>query len=80
MEAPFRKSQGCSGSLLCQRPPLYREGQAPPLRLARPPLPPFFVSADSKGLNISCKWFRMNTCGDFVEVFILKGLWGQKNR
>ena len=79
MEAPFRKSQGCSGSL--PAPPSVPGGASPsPTAGTTTPLPPFFVSADSKGLNISCKWFRMNTCGDFVEVFILKGLWGQKNR
>jgi hypothetical protein len=44
------------------------------------PLPLFFVSADSKGLNVSRKLFRMNTCGDSLQVFILKGLRGQKNR
>ena len=44
------------------------------------PLPPFFVNADSKGLKASRKPFRMNTCGGFMEVFILKGLRGKKNR
>jgi len=44
------------------------------------PPPPFSVSADSKGLSVSCKSFKMNTCGNFLEVFILKGLRGQKDR
>ena len=44
------------------------------------PPPPFFVSADSKGLNIFRKPFKMNTCGNFLEVFILKELRGRKNR
>jgi len=38
------------------------------------PRPPFFVSAHSKGLSILRKSFKMSTCGDFLEVFILKGL------
>ncbi len=42
--------------------------------------PPFFVRVDSKGLNTFRKLFRMNTCGNFLGVFILKGLRGQKNR
>jgi hypothetical protein len=45
-----------------------------------PPLPPFFVNADSKRLSASCKSFQMNTCGHSAEVLILKGLRGQKNR
>ena len=44
------------------------------------PPPPFFVNADSKGFNVHRKPFRMNTCGHFLEVFILKGLQGQKTR
>jgi len=39
-----------------------------------PPSPRFFVSADSKGVTILRKLFRMNTSAKFVEVFILKGL------
>ena len=46
----------------------------------RHPPPPFCVSVDSKGLSVNCKPFKMNTCEDFLEVFILKGLRGQKNR
>ena len=44
------------------------------------PLPLFFVSVDFKGFDVFSKSFRINTCGDFSEVFILKGLRGQKNR
>jgi len=44
------------------------------------PSPLFFVSVDFKGFDVSSKSFRINTCGDFSEVFILKGLRGQKNR
>ena len=44
------------------------------------PLPPFTVSTDSKGLSVICKPFKMNTCESFLEVLILKGLRGQKNR
>ena len=50
------------------------------LERAPSPPPPFFVSAESKGLNIFRKSFRMNTCRSFLEVFILKGLRGQKSR
>src|SRR5579859_2409976 len=45
------------------------------------PHPPgFFVSVHSKGLNASRKSCRMNTCGDFLEVLIIKGLLGKKTR
>ncbi len=44
------------------------------------PPPPFFVSAHYKGLSTFRKSFRMNTCENFLEVFILKGLRCQKNR
>ena len=46
----------------------------------RQPLPLFSVSADCKGLSVNCKSFKMNTCEDFLEVFILKGLNSQKTR
>jgi hypothetical protein len=42
--------------------------------------PPFLVNAYSKGLSILHKSFRMNICGSFLEMLILKGLRGQKNR
>ena len=44
------------------------------------PFPPFFVSTDSKGLSVFCKSFKMNTCENLLEVFILKGLHDRKNR
>jgi len=61
--------------------PVYSVRDAPGLYLtpAGPP-PPFLVSADSKGLTYPYKSFRMNTCEHFLEVFILNGLHGQKNR
>src|SRR5229473_5630048 len=31
------------------------------------PPPLFFVSVASKGFRVSCKWFRINTCGQFYK-------------
>jgi hypothetical protein len=63
--------------LLCAR--MCRRARAQTEVCATPP-PRFFVNTDSKGLNVPRKSFRMNTCRDFPETFILKGLRGQKNR
>ena len=43
------------------------------------PTPLFFLSVASKGLNVLCKWFRINTCGHFLYVLILKGLTMHQN-
>jgi hypothetical protein len=42
--------------------------------------PPFSVSVHSKMFSISCKLIRINTCGQFLEVLILRDLWSDKTR
>jgi len=46
----------------------------------RGPPPPFLVSVDSKVVSLLRKFIRINTCGQFLEVLILRDLWGDKTR
>ena len=47
---------------------------------ARHPPPPFCVSIDSTEFSSFHKFIRINTCGQFSEVLILKNLWSDKTR
>lgn len=64
-----------------KRQPSYRTPSRGRLALGtRHPPPPFSTSIDSKAFSISCKLIRINTCGQFPEVLILKDLRRDKTR
>jgi hypothetical protein len=44
------------------------------------PPSPFFVNVDSKAVRLFRKFIRINTCGQFLEVLILRDLWSYKTR
>ena len=46
----------------------------------RHPPPPFLVSVHSKVFSLFRKFIRINTCGQFLEVLILRDLRSDKTR